>query len=628
MENNENESITIGSGTEDYDTEVTGWEAKQESSNQSSNVKMDAVQAKAYQDIMIGYAKALEVGGFNVADHNFANAFYYNKSGLRLADPPQVGKSIIFITRPDLNWARPNIRAVPYFDYMFETTLGRQIFSTLTHPHRYINHTYASDDYPKQNNLIEQYFEIIKAAENVFNPPQNDIQGVNDYDLINKEMVSIMEQYTTLWKDNDPKQYDSDHPVIQTMKNNWGNDQIYDFRMNKEPQEIHSGWYTWEAWRVPFRPISGGKPSENNRDYIRYTSPFIPLFTNHCTELPGGRDILLSAKETEGDYYGGKLTTPTGIGEINSCGEITLTFEDNYWMQVFHTIYTWILYIDLVSRGEIMPRITNIWEKILDYTCSIYVFVLDKDQSFIRAWAKYTGCTPRSISMGGVKHSNSNDDFKTVSVPFAYNHVEYFDPQIFTDFNYVAGTEYERYIKKTFRGFSLHNSRKGEWLSGHEYTNSSAIFDYVQQGQEGDSGRFPERIVKLCEGLSEVSTQDVGDPEDQFRKLTNFEQHRLEMTGLNLQMPIGQRITYHNHWNGYPMIVSGRLVWAHKDQHPVKVSDDKSYDEDSEYSKQNEIDEMQKQMGVGTGEDYESNEPDPNTNPTANANNIMDSYSV
>lgn len=539
----------------DRDKTVEGWRATNKSEFQAPNVKIDpnSGSGKAYQDIVIRYAKALEVSGLNVADHNFANAFYYNKSGMNLSDPPQVGKSIVFITRPDLNWARANIRAVPYFDYMFETVLGKQIMCQLTHPHRFINHVYHTDDFVQQKTIVDKFWDFVKAAQNAWTGAGSDISKVNDYDLYNNDIINTMNQFKSAWDSR------KDGYKIEEQTNDWGNKQNFDFRMNKEPVIANPGtYYTWKANRVPMRYLKNKHMNKNVEDFVNYQSPFIPLLTNACMELPGARDFMLGSKETEGDYYGGRLNYPTGAGEINACGEISLTFEDNIWSHVFHLFYSWVLYIDLVSRGEILPRISNIWEKILDYTCSIYVFVLDKDQTTLRGWAKYTGCYPRSVPMGQIMHTakGENDNWRTISIPFSYNHMEYMDPQIFTDFNYVAGTEYDRVIKRDFKGFCLHNSKV------KRYTDKDIFQSVTTDGENGTiklgvSGQFPERALKIEE-------ENYATPDDMQQK---------QIKELNLTMPAKQRITYHNHWNGFPMINSGRLIWLHSDSHPVKLDD-------------------------------------------------------
>lgn len=556
------------------DTTIDTYQVYNTMAKQAGNIKLGSGETKALQDIIVRYAKALEFSGLNVADHNFANAFHFNKSGRNFSDPPQVGRSIVFITRPDLNWSRANIRSVPYFDYMSETYLGKQILAQLTHPHRSINHEYHTDDMPKQMGLIEKFWNLAKAAQDAATGSNSDVENESqdlnsypsDYSLYNDEIKNVMEEYSKNSKWDQQFRDDNGPNKTQKLANDWGNDEYFDFRMNKEPVEIASnGSWSWKANRVPIRYTKEKNMSTNQTDFINYSSAFIPLLTNSILEVPGARDFVLGSKETEGDYYGGKLNYPTGGGDINASGEFSLTFRDNIWSHVFHLFYHWVLYIDLVSRGEILPRISNIWEKILDYTCSIYVFVLDKDQTTIRGWAKYTGCSPRSVPMGQIKHTVQGDgaDWREISIPFVYNHVEYMTPEIFTDFNYVAGIEYDRIIKKDFKGFSLHNSKNSNYTSQDIFTNIDGV-----KIKFGSSGQNPERLLRITP-RSGAKTQ-----EELFTK---------ENTDLNMSLPgkIGNRITYNNHWGGYPYVNSGRLIWRHigESMHPYPTDSTKKSSE-------------------------------------------------
>lgn len=517
-------------------------------SQTQSDANLDTNNAKMYQEILVRYAKVLETGGLNISDHMFANAFHYNKSGYNYADPPQVGKSYVFITRPDFNWAKNNINAVPFFDWFIQSPMGKQCASMLTHPHRKINHSYHVDDFPKQRDDMEKYW---KEARSIQNNAGNslDLEKSDERGLFER-MKSFVQQkidWKSRWTEDRPG---NDNP-IREEPNEFGNPEEYDYRMNKPPAEVGfseaGGSEAWMANRVlkHYSKIGNGITS-NYADTILYNSPFIPLLSNHCTEVPGGKDFVLGSYETEGDYYGGRLNYPTGGGDINASGEISLSFRDNYWSQIFYLFYTWVLYIDLISRGEIYPRVTNIWDKVLDYTCSIYVFVLDKDQSVIKGWAKYTGCSPRSVPMSGIMHSDKsdNDNWRNISIPFVYNHVEYMNPEIFMDFNFVAETEFERKINEDFAGFNIWNSKKSYSELKRINKGSGGLWDTVFKEERGHSGRHPDRLLSL---LTKSQAKRIGNAED-------------EQNAINRKMP-PQTLIRNEHFGYYPHIENGRFVW-------------------------------------------------------------------
>lgn len=531
---------------------------KHNTSPNQAQVKFDSktAEGKVFNDMGIRYAKALEQAGLNVENPIIANAVYYNKSGMNFADPPQTGRSFVFITRPDLNFARANIRSEPYFDMLYETGLGRMLFPMLTHPDRYINHEYTTDDFPKHESISDKFWNLVKAAQDAWFGPGSDsdaeIVNVNDNDLYTDEIIQTMAEYKSSWDVNSP----DPGSKIETQKNEWGNDKEYDFRMNKEPSvKIVDARTVQRGYEMPINYSKKQRSKYTYCDMAHFRTPFIPLLMNHCLEVSAGKDFIISSKEFEGDFFGGKMTYAAGADETNAPGELNLVFRDNYYRMIFNLFHTWLKYIHLVSRGDILPRISNIWEKVLDYTCSIYVFVTDKDFSTLVGWAKYTGCRPVSLSMAGIKHSSKGDlnsDWEQLTIPFAYNHAEYMTPEILTDFNYVAGTEYNRVINKKFPGFSLFNSQTKKYTGDQLFTKITS--DGSSGLKMGVSGATPERVLKI--NAAGELTEERMSKED-------------ENAFLNSMMPANQRITFNPHWDGYPMVVSQRLIWTHRVRHKL-----------------------------------------------------------
>lgn len=544
------------------------------------NYAKKSADNKVMQDMGIRYAKALEKFGMNVENPIIANAIYYNRSNFNISDPPQAARTFVFITRPDCNFARANIRANPYLDNLYELPMGKILFPMLTHPHHMINHEFSTDDFSKQETLLSELNKALKAAQesdSVENSDDGgDISQVSDFNVYKNasNKTKIDELLNQLWNEhfstwNTP---DNSENSTQQMDNDFGNPETFDFRMNTPPIELtNKAVQMGNAMPIRYsRDHSLNNPAESF-DTVVYNTPFIPLLMNNCLEVSSGKDFIIASRETEGDYYGGRLSYPTGAGEMFASGEISLTFRDNYYSMIYNLFWTWITYIDGVSRGELLPRISNIWEKVLDYTCSIYIFVCDKDFSTLRGWAKYTGCRPTSISTAGIIHSSKGDvnsNWEQFQVPFVYNHVEYMTPEIFTDFNYVAGTEYDRRLKKSFHGYSLYNS-------GQSYS-ADQLFDQVTiDGSSGIklgvSGQAPERALKInSEGQLTTKAMDKTD----------------ENANLNKMMPPYQRISLNDTWDGFPIIINNRLVWKHVTRHKTASSiygtTDETYDQSLE----------------------------------------------
>ena len=180
--------------------------------------------------------------------------------------------------------------------------------------------------------------------------------------------------------------------------------------------------------------------------------PFIVPLTNCLQTISGFPDFNIDAETTEGGFFGEDQTFAKGSDMNMRSYDFSLTFRDiqgGYIMALF--IY-WTRYIALVTRGMIMAYPEDIIARRLNYTCSIYRFILDPSRRFIVKWAKATGCWPASVPIGNAFNIGERENYLHASsqftIPFKVNNVEYMDPIIFRDFNSIvdkfAGTEWKR----------------------------------------------------------------------------------------------------------------------------------------------------------------------------------------
>jgi len=169
-------------------------------------------------------------------------------------------------------------------------------------------------------------------------------------------------------------------------------------------------------------------------------TPFIPVLSNLCTESSGGKDVLLETEQTDQNFSGNNLVYGSGINESRGPGEITLTFDDIYGSPVFWIILMWVYYIHYVAKGICNPEREYIVNRIIDYTCSIYVFTLDTDQKTIIRATRYTGSFPKMIPFANIMHSKEIDiqALSKLSIPFQYNHACPMDPILYREFNMIA----------------------------------------------------------------------------------------------------------------------------------------------------------------------------------------------
>lgn len=182
----------------------------------------------------------------------------------------------------------------------------------------------------------------------------------------------------------------------------------------------------------------GSLSSDKNFNNNAFT-PFIPLLSNTCVSSSGGQDISLETEETEGDLSGNKLQYAKGADASFAPGEITLEFSDIYGSPVLHLMNMWVHYIHYLTKNQVKTWERYIMYRILDYTCSIYIFETDKDNTTILRWAKYTGCFPKSVPLGSIQHNMETqvDGLRQLSIPFAYNRYEAMKPATLMDFNFL-----------------------------------------------------------------------------------------------------------------------------------------------------------------------------------------------
>lgn len=201
---------------------------------------------------------------------------------------------------------------------------------------------------------------------------------------------------------------------------------------------VKSSYVRCRRERIGLTPLPTDEKAVNKIGYTPYT-PFIPILSNTCKSSSGGQDLSLEVEETEGDLHGNKLQYAKGADPSFQPGEITLEFNDVWGSPVMHMMNIWVHYIHYLTKGVVVEWEKYLQYRILDYTCSIYIFETDKDNSTILRWAKYTGCFPKSVPLGNIQHNMETDveHLRNLSIPFVYNRYEAMKPAALVDFNFL-----------------------------------------------------------------------------------------------------------------------------------------------------------------------------------------------
>lgn len=258
-------------------------------------------------------------------------------------------------------------------------------------------------------------------------------------------------------------------------------------------------------------------------------TPFIPLLSNTCTSSSGGQDLTLETKETEGDLHGNKLIYAKGADGSFAPGELTLEFSDIFGSPVMHMMNMWVHYIHYLTKNFVKTWERYIMYRIIDYTCSIYVFETDRDNSTILRWGKYTGCFPKSVPLGNIQHNMETqvDSLRTLSIPFAYNRYEPMKPAALMDFNFLIN----------------------KFIMDPDPKNRNKILRM---------GTAPSKLITPYE---QYETTKILSSDPGIIQPSHYEYYR-DKEG-EVKVPVSNNINYYDNkfWGAIPYVMNHKLVW-------------------------------------------------------------------
>lgn len=172
-----------------------------------------------------------------------------------------------------------------------------------------------------------------------------------------------------------------------------------------------------------------------NQNFIK--SNFLPIFTNQVrTFNPSGTNIDFSDFFTT--QHGYKQILPVTKIMSESSGQLQLTVQEDSNLTFTKLIGLWVNYIANITDGTFNANPEMINDGILDYTSSIYYFVLEPDGKTLKFWSKYTGCWPTLIPYEELSYSRGDHSVSDLSLSFSYNSREDMNPSILEDFNITS----------------------------------------------------------------------------------------------------------------------------------------------------------------------------------------------
>ena len=167
---------------------------------------------------------------------------------------------------------------------------------------------------------------------------------------------------------------------------------------------------------------------------------FLVPLCNAVRGFSGSPDIDLEVTVTDGGYMSEAQSFAIGGSNLQRGNyNLTFNFQEVAYSPVMAILFYWIEYIRCVTRGSLLAYADDIDAQRLNYTVSIYRFIMDPTKRYITKYAKYTGCYPIGLPLGSVFNFGDGDvdvaASRNWSITFQCNKVEYMDYAILMDFN-------------------------------------------------------------------------------------------------------------------------------------------------------------------------------------------------
>lgn len=169
-------------------------------------------------------------------------------------------------------------------------------------------------------------------------------------------------------------------------------------------------------------------------------SPFLTPLMNCIESVSGFPSGNIETYTTEGGFFSEDLTYVAGSDRNRKSFDLQISFLDMQGGVCAALIQMWMEYMSAVAVGEMIAYAEDINAQRINYTVSLYRFLLDPSKRYITRWCKCTGGFPISRPSGAVFDITNTELFveaaKKFSVTFKFNHMGIEnDPIILKEFN-------------------------------------------------------------------------------------------------------------------------------------------------------------------------------------------------
>lgn len=171
-------------------------------------------------------------------------------------------------------------------------------------------------------------------------------------------------------------------------------------------------------------------------------NPFLGWLTNNVLDITGFPSQHIETFTTEGGFFSEDLRYAIGSDRNKKSFDVNMTFLEPEGGVINALFQVWLTYIDLLTTGELVAYPVDIMHQRLNYTVSIYRFVMDSTNRFIDRFSKCTGCFPVDRPGGAAFDVSRNERFveaaKNFTIQFSCNKYDENDPIIPIEFNTVV----------------------------------------------------------------------------------------------------------------------------------------------------------------------------------------------
>jgi len=230
----------------------------------------------------------------------------------------------------------------------------------------------------------------------------------------------------------------------------------------------------------------------------------VPL-CNAVKSVSGFNDPTLVTETTEGGFFSEDQTYVIGGDRMARTYDINCMFRDYPGSPILALIDYWCQYMANLTDGSMQQYSDAIDANRIDYTVSIYRFLMDRTNRNITRWCKCTGCYPVSPP-SGVSFNMNEGEFMVnsaaeLNVPFKANRIEYDDPVILKEFNMLV---------RRYGGSAIFGGEKVAAFDQLPQNNFSGI-PYIRPGSNGYELVWLRRNGVAGEYVLDEPDSDVSD---------------------------------------------------------------------------------------------------------------------